>query len=167
VCPFHFRIRSHHPEKKSLYHLLRKGFPDKAVGKRFGFAPRYAAGGTDRETRRNLLVIQSLDTEIALDRSLLVIIILHGSERAGLQTLFTTDADVFIDEHKPVFISGNGIYRARLLAGGIRAMVAVNRVKIGRFFNDSHQARTNTQLMLLFTSHLAGMAAHAVFPVKH
>jgi len=84
-CPFH------------LYHLWRKGFPDKAVGKRFGFAPRYAAGGTDREAGRSLLVIQSLDTEIALDRSILVIIILHGPKRTGLQTLFTTDADFFID----------------------------------------------------------------------
>jgi hypothetical protein len=46
-------------------------------------------------------------------------------------------------------------------------MVAVYRVKIGRFFNDTHQAWTNTQLMLLLTSHLAGMATHAVSPVKH
>jgi hypothetical protein len=46
-------------------------------------------------------------------------------------------------------------------------MVAVYRVKIGRFFNDPHQAWTHSQLMLLFTGHLAGMAAHAVFPVKH
>jgi hypothetical protein len=70
-------------KKKSLYYLLRKGFPDKAVGKRYGFTPRYAAGGTDREPRRSLLVIQSLDTEIALDRSFLVIVILHGPEWTG------------------------------------------------------------------------------------
>jgi hypothetical protein len=81
----------------SLFHLLGKGFPDKAVGKRFGPAPRYATGGTDRAACRSLLVIQSLDTEIALDCSFLVIIILHGPEGTGLQTLFTTDADFFID----------------------------------------------------------------------
>jgi hypothetical protein len=81
----------------SLFHLLGKGFPDKTVGKRFGFTPRYAARWTDREARRSLLVIQSLDTEVALDGSFLVIIILHGPEWAGLQALLTTDADFFID----------------------------------------------------------------------
>ena len=81
----------------SLYHPLRQRFPHKAVRERLGLAPRYAAGGTDREARRSLLVIQSLDTEVALDCSFLVIIILHGPEGTGLQTLFTTDADFFID----------------------------------------------------------------------
>ena len=81
----------------SLLHLLRKGFPDKTVGKSFGRPPRYTVRWTNRVTGRGLCVLQTLDTEIALRGGILVIIKLHGPEWTGLQALFTTDADCFID----------------------------------------------------------------------
>jgi len=89
----------------SYFHLLRQGFPDKAVGKRFGLAPRYATGRTDRVACRSLIAIQTISTEIALDRSFLIVIILHGPEGTGFQALFTANADIFIDEYQPLFIS--------------------------------------------------------------
>ena len=68
----------------SLLHLLRKGFPDKTVGKSFGLPPRYTARRTNRVTGRGLCVLQTLNTEIALDGGFLAIIKLHGAEWTGL-----------------------------------------------------------------------------------
>ena len=46
-----------------------------------------------------MIVFQTLDTEIAFDGGFLIVIILHGPKRTGLQTLFTTDTKIFIDEN--------------------------------------------------------------------
>ena len=76
-----------------------------AFGKRFGLSPRYAARGTDRVAGRALIVFQSIKAEIALYRCFLDIIILHGAEGTGFQTLFAPDAQVFIYQNQAYFVS--------------------------------------------------------------
>jgi hypothetical protein len=46
-------------------------------------------------------------------------------------------------------------------------MVTINGKKIRGSFINTHQTGADSQFMLLLASHLAGMATHAVFPVKH
>ena len=50
---------------------------------------------------------------------------------------------------------------------GQRSGSETNTLTVNQLPPHTHQARADTQSMLLFTRHLAGMAAHAVFSVKH
>ena len=77
-----------------------------------------------------MAVLQSINAEIAFDGGFLVIVILHGSEGTGFQTLLAADAQFFIDENQPHFISGNRIHRASLLARCLGTMVTIDREKI-------------------------------------
>jgi hypothetical protein len=46
-------------------------------------------------------------------------------------------------------------------------MVTINWEKIRRSLKNTHKPGPHPQLVFLLASHFAGMAAHAVFAVKH
>jgi hypothetical protein len=120
------------------------------------------SGRTDTEAGRLFIFGQPMQAQVALDRDLPLVFKLHGAEGTGFQAFSASDAKIIVNENNTLFISGNRLHRAGLLAGGFGTMVAINGDVIRAFFKHPHQSRSHAQTVFLFAGNFTGMTAHTV-----
>jgi hypothetical protein len=123
-------------------------------------------GGAGFCASRLFVVFEPFNTEITLYCYFLIIIKLHSPERTGPDAFLAANAQLLIDEYDSPLIPGNRFYWARILAGGLRTMVAIEGDKGGGSFNHPDQPWTHAKPMFLLACHLTGMTTHTIILKK-